>query len=64
MIQVHVLQSHILEKGEHQMRMSGFKEMIKYLPHATPWISSIGERYVFSSISSIVSNILCFDQDI
>jgi len=50
--------------GEHQMRMSGSKEMIKYLPHVTPWISSIGERYVFSSINSIVSNILCLDQDI
>jgi hypothetical protein len=46
------------------MRMSGYKEMIKYFPHVTPWISSIGERYVFSSISSIISNILCLDQDI
>jgi hypothetical protein len=45
------------------MRISGSMEMIKYLPHATPWISFIGERYVFSSISSIVSNILCPNQD-
>jgi hypothetical protein len=46
------------------MRMSGSMEMIKYLPHATPWISSIGERYVFSSIISIVANLLCPNQDI
>jgi hypothetical protein len=38
--------------------------MVKHLPHATTWISSIEEQYVFSSIISIVANLLCPNQDI
>jgi hypothetical protein len=44
------------------MSMSGFMEMIKYLPHAAPWINSIGEQYVFGSRISIVANLLCLDK--
>jgi hypothetical protein len=46
------------------MRMSGSIQMVKHLLHVTSWISSIEEQYVFSSIISIVANLLCPDQDI
>ena len=50
--------------GEHQMRMNGSIKMVKHLPHVTLWISSIEEQYVFSSMISIVANLLCPGQDI
>jgi hypothetical protein len=46
------------------MRINGSIKMVKHLPHVTLWISSIEERYVFSSMILIVVNLLCPDQDI